>query len=250
MSTIHLVTSGNGNAGKSVFSAVLGYVIEKTCPGQLRRIDADPQKQTTSRMYKGTTQIALGDDPMLEDQADTAWTMAAEGNTHVVVDLAADTDIYINKWIDERGVVDVAADEGIRLVKWWIGSADPDSLRMLSKLNGEMPGLQHVLVKSYYNVREMQWPTALASVPTVSEALAGDLEEIVFPKLFGKLALDFREQSLSWEAIAADSDHQKVSRLNRAAVLRWLGRCEEQIKSVYDFNEKPAAKAPVKEKAK
>lgn len=251
MSTIHLISSRQGNVGKTLFASMI-YFLGFAAGGDPQLVDADDQKQTLSSLHDGISRITLSDDPALESQPDKIWYLSEETKKDIIVDLAGQTDIYINDWLQKRGVLQTAKQTKTRLIKWWLSDLEPGSLAEIVRLSkAYSPNeITHVLVKSYYRARPELWDSALASTPDLEDALSSDLKVIEFPRLFGQLADDFRKRGLSFKDIVLDEKYEKVDMLNRATVLAWIEKCRSEIEQVYQFTKfsEPSSKQATKKR--
>ena len=247
MTTIHIVSSGKGNVGKSAFANVL-ECIAFAAGSDPQLIDADDQKQTLSKMHKSATKISMSDDPELENHPDAIWYLAETNSRDVIVDLAAQTDIHLNRWLDNRGVVAAAAQKKIRLIRWWVSDANSDSLQDLAALSERYSpdDITHVLVKSLYRVRPIRWESELMTSNAVKTAIANGTKVIEFPKLFGTLIEDMRKGNKQLKEIILDDNHKSIDMLNRSTVMRWVDLCREQIETVYKFESVKKATKSIK----
>ena len=114
MTAIHIVSSGKGNVGKSGFASAL-YCIGFASGADPQLVDADDQKQTLFDLHgKDTSQIIISDDPALESQPDAIWYLSEKKKRDIIVDLAAESDVHVNKWLERRGVIQTAQKQKLR----------------------------------------------------------------------------------------------------------------------------------------
>lgn len=251
MSTIHIVSSGKGAAGKSLFASLLGAML-KNYGHDVRLVDADPQKQALITLYGDEViPITLGYDPELEEMPMVLLSLANESDCQVVADLAADTDVHINRWLETCDILAAGDELGLTVVKWWVGDGDLGSLRELANGFTKMPKMKHVLVKNLARAREGKWAKAIAQSPEIQNAIANGLESIELPKLFGTLAVDFREAGITWETVMSEHDkkaYKRTDMISCGTANRWLKTCRDRIASVYPLK-KIATKSKVQSKA-
>ncbi len=252
MTSIHIVSSGKGNVGKSAFASVLSYLAKKA-EANPQLVDGDDQKQTFCKLHgEEATLISISDDPALERQPDSIWYLAEKNGQDVIVDLAAQADVYLNRWLLNRGVIETAKQSEVSIYKWWVCDLDPGSIAEIARLSMSeaFKDVRHVLVKSYYRARPELWDAELDENQTLKAALAKNLEVIEFPRLFGNLVTDLRQRGTTFVDIAADSDHTKIDMLNRSTVLRWLELCQAQVEKVYSFEQRQVKEAAAAKRKK
>lgn len=236
MTTIHLVTGGKGNVGKSSFACALA-TIGAAAGANPQLIDADEQKQTLSKLYGKIPVVPLSGDPALQGQPDVIWQLTEENKRDVIVDLAAQTDVHINQWMENRGILDIAKLRGTKIIKWWVADLDPDSLTDLLKLHKEYPSDQitHVLVKSLYRGHELLWAKTEAKGTKIDEAKNEGLKVIDFPRMFEGVIDRLRADKQTFRDVMLDDKHESTHMLNRATVLSWMRKFQAQINEVYEF---------------
>ncbi|MEM6453008.1 MAG: hypothetical protein AAF703_22160 [Cyanobacteria bacterium P01_D01_bin.105] len=242
--TIHIVSSGKGNVGKSAFASVLNYLAIEA-GAEPRLIDADDQKQTCCQLHGDkATLISVSDDPALESQPDTIWYLASTTEQDVIVDLAAQADVYINRWLLGRGVIETAKQSDIQIYKWWVCDLDPGSLAEIARLSTseEFEGVKHILVKSFHRARPALWDSELERNDALKAAIDKNLSVIDFPHLFGTLVNDLRQQGTTFGDVVADTKHEKIDMLNRSTVMRWLESCRVEVEKMYTFRKIGTAK--------
>lgn len=237
MATLHLVSGFHGHIGKSTYAGVLEHVL--TGLGlNVFVVDGDYQKQAISKLYgQATKQVIFSSDPDFSDAPDEILNIA-DGNpdAHIVVDLAADTDKFLNQWLEDRGLLEAGKEAGIELYKWWVSDLDDESLSTLAAraLRKDMADVHHILVKSHYSGRAELWPGTLATHAALNSAIeAGKVQHIDFFRGFGKLVAHTQSQGLTWNEVIADTEFKLINRLNYASLRRWLEKNREVIAQVY-----------------
>mgnify|MGYP001011199126 CR=1 FL=1 len=101
MSTIHFVGGEKGGVGKSVVSRLLSqYCLDNKL--MYAGLDADQSHSTLSRFYPEYTQ-AIDLDHF--ESADRIMELAIEQDVQVVVDLPAQSERFLNRWMEENGVM-------------------------------------------------------------------------------------------------------------------------------------------------
>ncbi|EDX82529.1 hypothetical protein S7335_1233 [Synechococcus sp. PCC 7335] len=235
--TIHIITSGKANVGKSSFAAALATV-GANAGANPSLIDADDENQTLYKLYgKGVPRIKLSDDELYEAQPDTIWYKALQTGRDVIVDLAAQTDSHINRWLDDRGILEAAKDNNIGVIKWWLADLDPDSFERLDTLcqRYRTDEITHVLVKSHFRGRPSLWAETEAENKNIITAKENGLKSIEFPKMFIGINDRLRANNQTFYEVLQDKKHENIDMLNRSSVIKWIKRCTEQIEQVYQF---------------
>jgi hypothetical protein len=130
MSKIHFIGGEKGGVGKSVVARLCAqYFIDHTLPFQA--LDADASHGALLRHYAEYTSPVDLERP---DSADEILTLATDTDRRVVVDLPAQSDRPLSKWITEVAVLEVARESGIDVVFWHVMDDGKDSILTLDRL--------------------------------------------------------------------------------------------------------------------
>lgn len=145
-SKIHLIGGEKGGVGKSMVSRLLAqYFIDRQLP--FVGFDTDRSHGALLRFYADYASPALIDRYEALDQIIEA--AVAEPGRRVLVDLAAQTDEPLVKWMDESGVLEMAAEAGFTLTYWHVMDAGRDSVDLLKRLLDRFGDrLNYVLVRN------------------------------------------------------------------------------------------------------
>jgi hypothetical protein len=143
VSTIHFIGGEKGGVGKSVVARLLSqYCIDNALP--FVALDADSSNGTLKRYYSDYTRPI---DLSVFESADEILLSASElPDRRVVVDLPAQSERALWKWIGESGVLSMAGELGISLVFWHVLGAGKESVLALERL------LSHHKAGVHYNV--------------------------------------------------------------------------------------------------
>ena len=144
MSQIHFIGGEKGGVGKSLLARVLAqHFIDRGQP--FVGFDTDRSHGALLRFYADFAAPAPLD---AHDSLDRVVEAAAEDPARrVLVDLAAQTQAGLTRWLDDAGVADVAAEIGVGLNYWHVMDAGRDSVDLLgSWLDGPGARLPLVLV--------------------------------------------------------------------------------------------------------
>lgn len=133
MKTIHLVGGEKGGVGKSVLSRLLAqYCLDHHLP--FIALDADQSHATLSRSYGDYTR-----ELNLEhfESADQIIEVAVEEDVNVTIDLPAQSERLLDRWIDENGVLALCQELGLKFMVWYVVDDGPDSANLLEKFLGK-----------------------------------------------------------------------------------------------------------------
>ena len=146
VSRIHLIGGEKGGVGKSMVSRLLAqYFIDQQLP--FVGFDTDRSHGSLLRFYADFASPALVDsyealDAIIE-------TAVEQPGRRVLVDLAAQTQDGLIKWMEESGVLDMADLSGLALHYWHVMDSGRDSVDLLSRLLDRFgQRLQYVLVRN------------------------------------------------------------------------------------------------------
>lgn len=133
MSTIHFVGGEKGGVGKSVMSRLLSqYFLDKELP--YSGLDADQSHATLSRFYQEYTRpIDLG----VFESTDQVMEVALADDQQVIVDLPAQSERFLDHWIEENGVLDMCEEMEIPFFYWYVVDDGFDSSRLLERFLGK-----------------------------------------------------------------------------------------------------------------
>ena len=132
MSKIHFIGGEKGGVGKSVVARLLAqYCIDK--PLAFTVVDADRSHGAMARFYSDFTKS--GDLDRFET-TDHIMQLALDADQRVIVDLPAQSDRFVRKWMEQNGIVELAAETSVPLVFWHVMDAGRDSIALLQNLFG------------------------------------------------------------------------------------------------------------------
>ncbi|KAA0875492.1 P-loop NTPase family protein [Nitrincola tapanii] len=129
MKCVHLVGGEKGGVGKSVMSRLLAqYCLDHQLP--FIALDADPSHATLSRSY-GEFARSLNLESF--ESADQIIEVAVEEDVNVTIDLPAQSERLLERWIDENGVLSLCEELGLKLIVWYVVDDGPDSADLLER---------------------------------------------------------------------------------------------------------------------
>ena len=147
VSHIHFIGGEKGGVGKSMVSRLLAqYFIDRQMP--FVGFDTDRSHGALLRFYADYASPALVD---RYEALDLIVEAAVEQpGRRVLVDLAAQTDEPLVRWMDESGVLEMAEDAGFTLTYWHVMDSGRDSVDLLSRLLDRFGSrVQYVLVRNH-----------------------------------------------------------------------------------------------------
>ncbi|HPE61537.1 MAG TPA: mobilization protein [Thiolinea sp.] len=215
MSSIHFIGGEKGGVGKSLTTRLLAqYFIDRSL--QFAGFDTDRSHGTFSRFYAGfTASLDVEKFDSLDAILDMAETLP---DTHLLVDLAAQTTRHLNRWMTDSDVFGIFA-ELKRPVYWWHVMDDgADSLLLLEKLLQKLPeNVQLVMVQNQGRGENF---THTEQSTIYRQALAQGAHAVVLKKLQPALMQKIDFSGLSFWAAA--NNRELISLAERRRVAVWL----------------------------
>lgn len=219
MAQIHLIGGEKGGVGKSLVSRLLAqYLIDHQRP--FIGFDSDRSHGALMRFYAGYAS------PVRVDRYDTldAIIEAAveDPDRTVLVDLAAQTQEPLQRWIDESGVLEVAAETGVTLRYWHVMDNGRDAVDLLGKvLAAYGDRVQHVLVRNQLRGDDFK---LLEASPAYAQAQALGAASLSIKHLNDAVMqkIDATNSSFWAASQAADKDATGLGMMDRQRVKVWL----------------------------
>ncbi len=146
LSKVHLIGGEKGGVGKSMVSRLLAqYFIDHQMP--FLGFDTDRSHGSLLRFYADYTSPALVD---RYEALDAIIEAAVEQpGRRVLVDLAAQTQDGLVRWMEDSGVLDLADVSGVALHYWHVMDSGRDSVDLLQRLLDRFgQRLRYVLVRN------------------------------------------------------------------------------------------------------
>jgi hypothetical protein len=145
-SVVHLIGGEKGGVGKSMVSRLLAqYFIDRQLP--FVGLDTDRSHGALLRFYSDfASPVPIERYEALDRIIEAA---VEQPGRRVLVDLAAQTDEPLMKWMDESGVTEMAGESGFVLTYWHVMDAGRDSVDLLTRLLDRFgPRLHYILVRN------------------------------------------------------------------------------------------------------
>ena len=131
MTNIHLIGGEKGGVGKSLVARLLAqYMIDNNIP--FLGFDSDRSHGALLRFYSGYASPVLIDS---YESMDAIVEAAAEiPDRRILVDLAAQTEERLTRWMDDSQLLEVAPELGLHIRYWHVMDAGQDSVVLLKRL--------------------------------------------------------------------------------------------------------------------
>ncbi|MDY6942809.1 MAG: mobilization protein MobD [Pseudomonadota bacterium] len=226
MSMIHFIGGEKGGVGKSVMARLLSqYFLDRSWV--YAGLDADQSHPTLTRYYRDFTQPINLD---LFESTDEIMEVALEGDRNVLIDLPAQSQRFLDRWIEANDVIGLCAEMGIPLVYWYLVDAGPDSAQLLDGFLQKYGRSLHCAV-----VKNEGCGSDFSAVEAIS---ANDVsvspQQITLPALHGSTMRKIDRLNLSfWAAIhAKDRDAPHLSVMERQRTKVWIKKAYAGIDEV------------------
>jgi hypothetical protein len=225
MSHIHFIGGEKGGVGKSLLARVLAqHFIDHGQP--FIGFDTDRSHGALLRYYADYAAPMPLD---AHDSLDRVVEAAAEQpQRRVLVDLAAQTQNSLTRWLDEAGVADVAAELGVKLNYWHVMDAGRDSVHLLARWL-DSPGARLPLVLVLNEVRGERFEQ-LSDSGLLERAMAEGARTMRLRKLPDTPLQKIDAQGSSfWAATQTGAGSSGLGLLDRQRVKLWLQRCSADL---------------------
>lgn len=233
MSRIHFIGGEKGGVGKSVMARVLSqYFIDRSIG--FSGFDADESHGALMRYY---TEYSRPVRLSSFEGADQIMDLALAEDRRVLVDLPAQSERPVQRWMEESEVLDVAREMSVALVFWHITDGGYDSVVLLDRLLdafGNAGELATTIV-----VRNFGRSSKFSQFDE-SEARArldaGGGRVIDLPELdpAAMYKVDRYGSSL-WAAVNSQGQEQSLTAMERRRAKRWLTQCYQQLDAVAEL---------------
>lgn len=222
MSMIHFVGGEKGGVGKSVLSRLLSqYFLDNGIP--YAGVDADQSHATLSRYYTEYTQPVTLDH---FESIDKIMELALEEDRHVLIDLPAQSQRFLDRWIVDNGVIDLCHDMNISLVYWYTVDGGPDSVNLLNDfLNKYQKQLNIIVAKNQGCGSDFSSIEALPQF-TQGELVTAKVRQFYLPGLHAPTMHRIEKLGLSFWAAAnlKDSAGEHLGLMERQRSKVWANK--------------------------
>lgn len=229
MGHIHLIGGEKGGVGKSVMARVVAqYLIDESIP--FLGFDTDRSHGSLLRFYGDYASPVVIDRYESLDAIVEAAT--ADPDKRILVDLAAQTQDALTRWMDDSGVLELASDHAFTVRYWHVMDSGRDSVELLKKLFDRFGArLQYTIVLNqlrgeHFDVFEQSGLRERAHELGAKIIVLKRLHEVVIAKI------DAASTSFWAAKQKSDTEVKGLSLLERQRVKIWLRSAYEQIGSV------------------
>jgi hypothetical protein len=229
MSFIHFIGGEKGGVGKSLVARVLAqYFIDKGMP--FIGIDTDKSHGALLRFYADFAAPAVLDK---HDSLDPVIEYALEDpERRILVDLAAQTQEALAKWLEDADVISLAEAQGLKLKWWHVMDAGRDSVDLLRAWLDQFGGRIDLIIVlnelrgDRFDILETSGELARAESMGASVVTLRRLPDTTMQKI--------DQQSASfWAAVNhPDRSVAGLGLLDRQRVKVWLNRAYSELAKI------------------
>jgi hypothetical protein len=226
MSKLHFIGGEKGGVGKSLVARILAqYLIDHETP--FLGFDTDQSHGALLRFYRDYAAPAAID--RYESLDGIVEAAAAEPERRVLIDLAAQTQPLLLRWMEDSELLELSPEMGIELRYWHVMDSGRDSVDLLAQLLDRFEGrLPLILVLN--EVRGDRFELLNASgLRERAESLGArvmtlrHLQDTTMQKIDG-------HSSSFWAAVNnPDKSQNSLGILERQRVRSWLKRAYQEI---------------------
>jgi hypothetical protein len=229
MANIHFIGGEKGGVGKSMVARVLAqYLIDRGHP--FVGFDTDRSHGALMRFYSGFASPVLVD--RYEALDSIVEAAIEEPGRRVLVDLAAQTQDALVKWMDESGVLELAGEAGFSIHYWHVMDSGKDSVDLLKRLLDRFgERLKYVLVLNQVRGDDFSILTKSGEFERARGLGAG---VVALRRLQDALATKIDATSSSFWAAqnAADKASTGLGIMERQRVKTWIRDAYQQLDAV------------------
>lgn len=224
MSNMHFIGGEKGGVGKSLMARVLAqYFIDHGMP--FLGFDTDRSHGALLRFYRDYTS------PVVIDQYESLDSIleaaSADYEQRILVDLAAQTQSALIRWMEESDVLEVIEELGLSLRYWHVMDSGRDSVDLLRKLLDRFEDrLHYVLVLNQIRGEDFR---ILEQSSQKQRAQEMGAEVIQLKHLHEPVMIKIdRNSSSFWHATQNGVEHE-MGLMERQRVKRWLKNSYQEI---------------------
>jgi hypothetical protein len=226
MANIHLIGGEKGGVGKSLVSRVLAqYFIDRDLA--FLGFDTDRSHGALMRFYAGyASPVVIDSYESLDAIVEAA---AEEPERRVLIDLAAQTQAPLTRWMDESQLLEVAPDLGLNIRYWHVMDNGRDAVDLLRRLFERYETkLNYVLVKNQLRGEDFE---ILQRSGLIDRAKELDAQIITIRRLSeGAMTKIDAHSSSFWAATQTDKKEAgALGILERQRVRSWLKAAYEEL---------------------
>jgi hypothetical protein len=227
MTKIHLIGGEKGGVGKSLVARLLAqYFIDQSIP--FLGFDSDRSHGALLRFYAEYASPVLVDhyeslDAVVEAAADNP-------ERRILVDLAAQTQQSLTRWMDESQLLELAPELGLHIRYWHVMDNGKDSLDLLKRLLDKYEQrLHYVLVQNELRGEDF---AILRHSGQLERAQAWGADTITIGRVQDTTLNKIDAASASFWAATQTNTSAKLGMLERQRLRYWLKRSYDEISRV------------------
>jgi hypothetical protein len=225
MSKIHFIGGEKGGVGKSVLARLLAqYHIDRQIP--FSAFDTDRSHGALLRFYGDYSRPVVLDD---FESADRLMESALESDQDILVDLAAQTSLPLDRWIEQNDLLSLADEEQVPVIFWHVLDDGSDGIALLAALCDRYErSAAYVAVKNHGRGKDF---SAFDASPVRERALSLGASIMDLPELHAGTMRKIDHQGTSLWAAAHNKD-SGLGLMDRQRVKVWIGRVYRQLDRV------------------
>ncbi len=228
MTHIHFIGGEKGGVGKSLVARIVAqYLIDHDRP--FLGFDTDKSHGALMRFYAGYASPVVVD--RYESLDAIVEAAAAEPDRSILVDLAAQTQDALTRWIDDSGLLELSGEMGLALTYWHVMDSGRDSVDLLKKLLDRFGSrLNYVLVQNH--IRGDSFDILDASGER-RRALELHARIIDIKRLHEASMVKIDSHSSSFWSATQNTDAHALGILERQRVRMWLKSAYSEIATLH-----------------
>jgi hypothetical protein len=226
MSKLHFIGGEKGGVGKSLVARILAqYLIDHETP--FLGFDTDQSHGALLRFYGDYAAPAAID--RYESLDRIVEAAVAEPERRILVDLAAQTQPFLMRWMEDSELLELCPEMGMELTYWHVMDSGQDAVDLLGKLLDRF-GDQLPLVLVLNEVRGDRFELLQASGLRIrAESLGARVMSLRHLQDSAMQKIDGHSSSF-WAAINnTDKTQHSLGLLERQRVKNWLNRAYQEI---------------------
>lgn len=223
---IHLIGGEKGGVGKSVVARLLcQYLVDNS--RTFHGFDADRSHPALQRYY---AEFSTGVDLQDYESCDAIVAQSAESGADAIVDLPAQSERHLSRWLGDSGIAELCNDLGLRLVRWQVMDDGKDAFQLLEGLvESATPDTDYVVVQNLGCSTSFDW---INDSDVMQRVRAIGASVIQLPALHKPTMNKIDRIDASFWAATHNTDSDVGPTLNlveRQRVKMWLRRAYAQL---------------------
>jgi hypothetical protein len=228
MAHIHFIGGEKGGVGKSLIARILAqYLIDHERP--FLGFDTDRSHGALMRFYAGYASPIVVD--RYESLDAIVEAAAADPARSILVDLAAQTQDALTRWMDDSGLLELSSELGLALTYWHVMDSGRDSVDLLRKLLDRFGSrLNYVLVQNHIRGDDFD---LLEASGEKKRALELHARIINIKRLHETSMIKIDGHSSSFWSATQSADAHALGILERQRVKMWLKHAYNEIDTLH-----------------